>query len=81
VGEIRIEDTLAIDASPLEVWHALEDPAVPRSSWPGAPLKPNNLLVRAMLPIIRRKFHETQRGILAALKESLDTHRNAVARA
>jgi carbon monoxide dehydrogenase subunit G len=33
---------------------------------------PNNLLVRAMLPLIRRKFHHTQRAILRALKDSLD---------
>jgi hypothetical protein len=35
--------------------------------------RPNNPLVRAMLPLIRRKFHQTQRAILAGLKESLDT--------
>jgi hypothetical protein len=34
--------------------------------------EPNNLLVRAMLPMIRRKFHEIQRTILASLKESLE---------
>jgi len=38
--------------------------------------EPNNLLVRAMLPMIRRKFHQTHRAILAALKESLETHRD-----
>ena len=43
--------------------------------------EPNNVLVRAMLPIIRRRFHQTQRAILAALKESLETHRGAVVRA
>ena len=37
--------------------------------------EPTNLLVRAMLPIIRRKFHQTQRAILVALKESLESHR------
>jgi uncharacterized protein YndB with AHSA1/START domain len=36
--------------------------------------EPNNLLMRAMLPMIRRKFHQTQRAILAALKDSLGTH-------
>jgi hypothetical protein len=29
-----------------------------------------------MLPIIRRKFHQTQRAILAALKQSLEPHRD-----
>ena len=32
-----------------------------------------------MLPIIRHKFHQTQRTIVAALKESLETHREAAA--
>ncbi len=40
--------------------------------------EPNNLLVRAMLPIIRRKFHQTQQAILVALKQSLETQRDAV---
>jgi uncharacterized protein YndB with AHSA1/START domain len=35
--------------------------------------RPNNPLVRAMLPLIRRKFHQTQRAILAGLKESIET--------
>lgn len=39
---------------------------------------PNNVLVRAMLPIMRRKFHRTQQAILAALKESLETQRDSV---
>jgi uncharacterized protein YndB with AHSA1/START domain len=39
--------------------------------------EPNNLLVRPMLPMIRRKFHQTQRAILAALKESFETHDDA----
>jgi hypothetical protein len=40
--------------------------------------EPNNPLVRAMVPIIRRrKFHRTQRVILAALKQSLETRRHA----
>jgi uncharacterized protein YndB with AHSA1/START domain len=34
--------------------------------------EPNNLLVRALLPVIRRKFHRTQQAILAALKESVE---------
>jgi hypothetical protein len=29
--------------------------------------------VRAMIPVIRRKFHQTQRAILAELKTSLQT--------
>jgi uncharacterized protein YndB with AHSA1/START domain len=35
--------------------------------------RPNNPLVRAMLPVIRRKFHKTQRTILAGLNASLET--------
>jgi uncharacterized protein YndB with AHSA1/START domain len=35
--------------------------------------QPNNLLVRALLPVIRRKFHHTQQAILRALKESLES--------
>lgn len=31
-----------------------------------------------MLPIVRRKFHQTQRTILAGLKESVETHRDAL---
>jgi hypothetical protein len=40
--------------------------------------EPNNMLVRAMLPMIRRKFHQTKRAILAALQESLETDGDAV---
>lgn len=35
--------------------------------------RPNHPLVRAMLPLIRRKFHRTQRAILTGLKASLET--------
>jgi hypothetical protein len=41
-------------------------------------LSPNNVLVRAMLPFVGRKLHQTQRAILAALKHSLETQRDAV---
>jgi uncharacterized protein YndB with AHSA1/START domain len=41
--------------------------------------QPNNLLVRAMLPVIRRKFHHTQQAILRALKQSLESSSDAVA--
>jgi uncharacterized protein YndB with AHSA1/START domain len=34
--------------------------------------QPNNMLVRAMIPVIRRKFHHTQRAILSGLKDSLE---------
>lgn len=34
--------------------------------------EPRNVLIRAMLPIIRRKFHQTQRLILAGLKGALE---------
>lgn len=34
--------------------------------------RPSNLLARAMLPMIRRKFHQTQRAILGSLKDSLE---------
>jgi uncharacterized protein YndB with AHSA1/START domain len=40
--------------------------------------RPRNLLVRAMLPIIRRKFHQTQQAILSSLKDSLETDRRGV---
>lgn len=40
--------------------------------------EPNNVLVRAMIPIIRRKFHQTQRAILAGLKESLEAPRDSI---
>jgi uncharacterized protein YndB with AHSA1/START domain len=33
--------------------------------------RPNNLLVRAMLPLIRHRFHRTQRAILNGLKASI----------
>jgi uncharacterized protein YndB with AHSA1/START domain len=33
--------------------------------------RPSNLLVRAMLPVIRRKFHQTQRAILRGLQEAV----------
>jgi hypothetical protein len=33
--------------------------------------EPKNVLVRAMLPLIRRRFHQAQRAILAALKASV----------
>lgn len=154
MSEVRVEDTLAIDASALEVWHALEDPAAHArwhpfvteiagdhrlgqvrtcsvvvggkhgqtkercvveepasriawsveedstgfgrmvSNWRAgfslsergdatvvaaeSSFEPKNLLVRAMLPIIGRKFHQTQRAILAALRESLERHSDAI---
>jgi uncharacterized protein YndB with AHSA1/START domain len=34
--------------------------------------RPRNLLVRAMLPVIRRKFHQTQRAILRGLEEAVE---------
>jgi hypothetical protein len=40
-------------------------------------LRAEQCAVRAMVPIIRRKFHRTQRVILAALKQSLETQRHA----
>lgn len=42
--------------------------------------EPNNVLIRAMLPIVRRRFHQTQRAILAALKASLEMERDASSR-
>lgn len=36
------------------------------------------MLVRAMLPFIRRKFHQTQRAILFGLKESLEAQRDSI---
>ena len=34
--------------------------------------RPNNVFVRAMLPMIRRKFHQTQRAILQGLQHASD---------
>jgi uncharacterized protein YndB with AHSA1/START domain len=33
--------------------------------------RPKNVLVRAMLPLVRRKFHQTQQAILRALQEAI----------
>jgi uncharacterized protein YndB with AHSA1/START domain len=35
--------------------------------------RPKSLPVRPMLPLIRRKFHETQRTILGALKDAVES--------
>jgi hypothetical protein len=35
--------------------------------------RPRNLLVRAMLPVIRHKFHQTQRAILRSLQEAVES--------
>jgi uncharacterized protein YndB with AHSA1/START domain len=35
--------------------------------------RPRNLAVRAMTPLIRRRFHSTQRAILASLKRYVDS--------
>jgi uncharacterized protein YndB with AHSA1/START domain len=40
--------------------------------------RPNNLLVRAMLPVIRRKFHQTQQAILRGLQEAVEGDRSEV---
>jgi hypothetical protein len=34
--------------------------------------EPKNILVRALGPVIKRKFHQTQRAILAGLKASVE---------
>jgi uncharacterized protein YndB with AHSA1/START domain len=39
--------------------------------------RPNNLLVRAMLPMIRRRFHQTQKAILRGLQEAVEGDRAA----
>jgi polyketide cyclase/dehydrase/lipid transport protein len=39
---------------------------------------PNKLIVRAMAPMIRRKFHRVQRAILAGLRDSVESSRPAV---
>jgi uncharacterized protein YndB with AHSA1/START domain len=39
--------------------------------------RPNNVLVRAMLPVIRRKFHRTQQAILRGLQEAVEGDRAA----
>jgi uncharacterized protein YndB with AHSA1/START domain len=41
--------------------------------------RPRNFLVAAMLPVIRRKFHQTQQAILRSLKESLEASSDAAA--
>jgi hypothetical protein len=35
--------------------------------------RPRKVIVRAMLPMIRRKFHQTQRAILGGLKNSVES--------
>ena len=35
--------------------------------------RPNNVLVRAMLPMVRRKFHRTQQAILAGLQQAIES--------
>jgi uncharacterized protein YndB with AHSA1/START domain len=37
--------------------------------------RPNNVLVRAMLPVIRRKFHQSQQAILRGLREAVEGDR------
>jgi uncharacterized protein YndB with AHSA1/START domain len=39
--------------------------------------RPNSVLVRAMLPLVRRKFHQTQRAILRGLQEAVEGDRAA----
>jgi uncharacterized protein YndB with AHSA1/START domain len=43
--------------------------------------RPRNVLVRAMLPMIRRKFHQTQKAILRGLQEAVERDRAARAHA
>ena len=40
--------------------------------------RPNNALVRTMLPVIRRKFHRAQRAILRGLQEAVEAERGAL---
>jgi uncharacterized protein YndB with AHSA1/START domain len=42
--------------------------------------RPNNVLVRAMLPLIRRRFHQTQQAILRGLQEAVEGGRVAGSR-
>ena len=39
--------------------------------------RPKNVLVRAMLPVIRRKFHQTQQAILHGLQDAVEGDRAA----
>jgi uncharacterized protein YndB with AHSA1/START domain len=39
--------------------------------------RPNNVLVKTMLPVIRRKFHQTQQAILRGLQEAVEGDRAA----
>jgi hypothetical protein len=41
--------------------------------------RPTNLFVRAMLPMIRRKFHQTQRAILRGLQKAVEGDRKVAA--
>jgi hypothetical protein len=41
--------------------------------------RPKGVLVRAMLPMIRRKFHKTQKAILRSLQETVERDRAAPA--
>jgi hypothetical protein len=40
--------------------------------------RPRSPFARAILPIIRRKFHRAQRAILGSLKESVESSRGGV---
>jgi hypothetical protein len=40
--------------------------------------RPNNLIVRAIVPMIRRRFHRAQRAILAGLKDAVESSHTAV---
>jgi hypothetical protein len=37
--------------------------------------RPHNVLVRAMLPMVRRKFHRTQQAILRGLQDAVEADR------
>lgn len=41
--------------------------------------RPKNVLVRGMLPLVRRRFHQTQRAILRRLQEAVEGDRAAAA--
>jgi hypothetical protein len=41
--------------------------------------RPRNVIVRAMLPVIRHRFHRTQRSILRGLIEATEADRGAEA--
>ena len=60
MSEVRIADELRLDAT-IVTAHST--------------LRPNNIFVRAMLTVIRRRFHQTQQAILRGLQKDVEGDR------